>query len=301
MHRRMTIAGAFLMAVSSLASAEMTVVDKLALGPEGPLYDNGNLYYVEWGSSELTRWDGESISTVHQEDGCGHNGLALTSQDTFLVACFFSSEVLELDRDGKELRRWSADSTGQAFVSPNDFSVAADGGIYMTVFGPWEAVPRSIIGTVVYLAPGSHEWVLVADDLNYPNGLALTPDGKTLYVAETVGNRLLRFAVNDDGTLGQRENFVFLGLLEDNVTNMWVGPDGIKVDSAGNVYITQYTGGGYLFKVDPEGKLLHRFELSGDGVTNLAFGATEDELYVTYVIDLMDPWSGKVVKIANVH
>ena len=300
MKRYTTLAGALLMAASSVASADMTVVDKLALGPEGPLYDNGNLYYVEWGNSELTRWDGESITTVHQQDGCGHNGLALTSRDTFLVACFFSSEVLELDREGNQLRSWNADSTGQKFVSPNDFSVAANGGIYMTVFGPWEAVPRSIVGTVVYLAPGSDEWVPVADDLNYPNGLALTPDGKTLYVAETVGNRLLSFTVNEDGTLGQRQNFVFLSLLENNATNMWVGPDGIKVDSAGNLYITQYTGGGYMFKVDAEGNLLHRFELSGHGVTNVAFGETEDELFVTYVIDLMDPWSGKVVKIANV-
>ena len=292
---------AMFMGLHPAAGAGTTVVDKLALGPEGPLYEDGSLYYVEWGSSELTKWDGETITTIHQKDGCGHNGLALTAQDTFLVACFFSSVVIEMDREGNELRSWSADSSGTKFISPNDFSVASDGGIYMTVFGPWDPKPKSIVGTVVYLAPGSNEWVVVADDLNFPNGLALTPDGKTLYVAETAGNRIIQFEVNDDGSLGARENFVFLNILDGSTPeDMWLGPDGIKVDAAGNLYITQYPGG-KMYKVDKDGNLLHVFTFSGDGVTNVTFGSTEEELFVTYVIDLMDPWSGKVVKIANVH
>ena len=82
--------------------------------------------------------------------------------------------------------------------------------------------------------------------------------------------------------------------------DMWLGPDGIKVDAAGNLYITQYPGG-KMYKVDKDGNLLHVFTFSGDGVTNVTFGSSEEELFVTYVIDLMDPWSGKVVKVANVH
>lgn len=54
-----------------------------------------------------------------------------------------------------------------------------------------------------------------------------------------------------------------------------------------------------MYKVDKDGNLLHVF--SGDGVTNVTFGSSEEELFVTYVIDLMDPWSGKVVEVANVH
>ena len=295
------LVAALVVGLHSHANAEMSVVDKLALGPEGPIYDNGNLYYVEWGGSELSMWDGQAVTTIHQEDGCGHNGLALTAQNTFLVACFFSGAVIELDRDGNEVRRWHADSTGNGFVSPNDFSVASDGGVYMTVFGPWDPKPKSIVGLVVYLAPDSDEWVVVADDLNFPNGLALTPDGATLYVTETAGNRVLRFEINDDGTLGARENFVFLNLLDGTLLeDMWIGPDGMKVDSVGNLYITQYPGG-KMYKVDENGNLLHVFRFSGDGVTNVAFGDTEDELYVTYVIDLMDPWSGKVIKIENMN
>ena len=144
---------ALLPVLSRAASAEKMVVDKLARGPVGPVYENGSLYYVEWGSSELTKWDGESISTIHQLDGCGHNGLSATVQDTFLAACFFSSDVLELDRERNELRRWNADSAGTKFISPKDFSVSAEGGMHMTVFDPWDAVPRKVVGTVVYLSP----------------------------------------------------------------------------------------------------------------------------------------------------
>ena len=53
--------------------------------------------------------------------------------------------------------------------------------------------------------------------------------------------------------------------------------------------------------MDKDGNLLHVFTFSGDGVTNVSFGDTEDELYVTYVIDLMGPWAGKVIKIDNVN
>ena len=144
---------ALLLGLSRAASAEMMVVDELALGPVGPLYENGSVYYVEWGSSELTKWDGESISTIHQLDGCGQNGLATTVQDTFLVACFLSSDVLELDRGRYEPRRWNADCAGTKYISPKDFSVSTEGGIYMTVFGPWDAVPRRVAGTVVYRSP----------------------------------------------------------------------------------------------------------------------------------------------------
>ncbi len=277
------------------------VVDKLALGPEGPICENGNFYHVEWERSELTKWDGETISTVHPLDGCGHDGLAVTAQDTFPVACLFSSDVLELDREGNELRRWNADSSGTNFISPNDFSVAADGGIHMTVFGPWDAVPRKLVGTVVYLAPGSDEWVVVADDLHFPNGLALTPDGNTLYVVETAGNRIIRFGVGEDGSLSNRESFVFLHLLDGTTPgDMWLGPDGIKVDSAGNLYAAQYPGG-KMHKVDSDGNLLHFFTFSGDGGTSVSFGETEETRFVTYVIDLMNPWSGKAIPIDNVN
>ena len=58
------------------------------------------------------------------------------------------------------------------------------------------------------------------------------------------GNHILKFDVADDGSLSNRENFVFLNILDGSTHgDMWLGPDGMKVDAAGNLYITQYPRG----------------------------------------------------------
>src|SRR3954470_12256991 len=76
-----------LMLAAAIASAsEITIVSDV-LGPEGPLYVDGNLYYVGWVSNTLSKWDGKRTTVLNQTAGCGHNGLALTKQKTFLIAC----------------------------------------------------------------------------------------------------------------------------------------------------------------------------------------------------------------------
>lgn len=281
---------------------EMTVVSEVD-GAEGPLYINGNLYYVSWISSTLSKWDGKTATVLNHTPGCGHNGLALTKEKTFLVACFDAGAILEVDMSGKQLRRWDTDAAGHKFVGGiNDIVVAANGGAYATIFGPFVDVPTVVIGKIVYLAPGGKQWVEVANDLNYANGIAVSLDQKTLYVAETVGNCILKFDINKDGTLSNRSNFAFLNLLTKNkVESWWLGPDSMKVDSKGNLYAAQWTGGKIL-KISPEGKLLHEFDITaGDGTTNIAFGTGEKDLYVTVVKDPKDPKAkGSVVKISNV-
>src|SRR6058998_407495 len=295
--------GAILAAAAACAD-EITVVSNL-LGPEGPLFVDGNLYYVGWISNTLSKWDGKMTTVLNNTPGCGHNGLALTKQNTFMIACTADpGAILEVDMTGKQLRRWDADSKGKTFDGGiNDIVVTANGGAYATVFGPYLDRPTSVIGKILYLAPGSEKWVEVADDLNYANGIGVSPDQKTLYVSETVGNCMLKFMINDDGSLSNRSNFALLNLLVKNkVESWWLGPDSMKIDSKGNIYVAQWFGGKIL-KISPEGKLLHAFEIAaGDGTTNVAFGKNEDELYVTVVKDPKDPQAkGGIVKIKNVE
>src|SRR5256885_16597588 len=104
--------GAMLTAAPAFAG-EVTVVSNV-LGPEGPLYVDGNLCVVSWISNALSKWDGKKNIVLNATAGCGHNGLALTKQKTFLLACDDEhGAILELDMTGKELRRWEVDSTGQ--------------------------------------------------------------------------------------------------------------------------------------------------------------------------------------------
>ena len=292
-----------LMLVAPAARAEEVTIVSDVLGPEGPLFVDGNLYYVGWTSSTLSKWDGKTTIVLNTLPGCSHNGLALTKQKTFLVACTAEHGViLELDMAGKELQRWDADDKGREFAGGiNDVVVTANGGAYATVFGPYESVPTAVAGKILYLAPGSQKWVEVANDLNYANGIGFSPDQRTLYVSETVGNCILKFTVNGDGSLSDRANFALLNLLTPNKNDSWwLGPDSMKIDGKGNMYVAQWFGGKIL-KISPDGKLLQVFPIAaGDGTTNVAFGPGGKELYVTVVENPNDPQAkGSIVRIPN--
>lgn len=305
--RHSVLALIFGLALLAGAPGQATLNERVVVsnvrGPEGPLFLDGNLYFVGWVSGTLSKWDGHAVTVLNNAPKCGHNGLALTKQRTFLLACTDEQgAILELDVTGKELRRWTADQEGQPFDGGiNDIVVADNGGAYATVFGPYEGDPTAVAGRVVYRAPGSDAWVEVARDLNYANGVAVSRDQKTLYVDETVGNCILKFSIERDGSLSHRSNFALLNLLVPNrVENWWLGPDSLKIDSKGDLYVAQWFGAKVL-KISPAGKLLHVFNIrAGTGTTNVALGAGEKELYVSVVKDASDPNAvGSIVRIPN--
>src|SRR5256885_14762029 len=170
------------MLAATAVHADETVIVSNILGPEGPLYVDGNLYYVGWVSNTLSKWDGKTTTVLNHTPGCGHNGLALTKQKTFLLACTEEhGAILELDMTGKRLRRWDADKSGKPFDGGiNDIVVTANGGAYATVFGPYKDLPTSLAGKTLYLAPGSEERGEGADELNYGKGIGGSPDQKNL-------------------------------------------------------------------------------------------------------------------------
>src|SRR5436853_3635752 len=161
-----------MLAAATARADEITIVSNI-LGPEGPLYVDGNLYYVGWVSNTLSKWDGKTATVLNHTPGCGHNGLALTKRKTFLLACTEEhGAILELDMTGEQLRRWDADKNGHPFDGGiNDIVVTANGGAYATVFGPYKEVPTAVAGKILYLAPSGQNWVEVASELNYANGI----------------------------------------------------------------------------------------------------------------------------------
>ena len=302
--RLICVALAMMLLIAHAQAQEVTVVRDV-LGPEGPVYLNGDLYYVAWNTGSLSRWDGKKSTVLNSRKGCSHNGLALTKHHTFLLACTDAhGAILELDLNGKELHRWDSDDKGRPFEGGiNDVVVTANGGAYATVFGPYHGVPTDVVGEIIYLAPRGQHWIEVANDLNYANGIGISPDQRTLYVSETVGNCILKFTINPDGTLSHRHNFALLNLLVPNKSkSWWLGPDSMKIDGKGNMYVAQWFGGKIL-KISPEGRLLHVFPIAaGDGTTNVAFGPGGKDLYVTVVKDPNDPQAkGCIVRIPNVQ
>ena len=288
------------------SAAEITVATGIH-GPEGPLVVDGDLFYVGWNDNSLSKWDGHTTTVVHTLAGCGHNGLALTKQKTFLLACTNDpGAIIELTLSGQQIRRWDVDDQGGKLVGGiNDIAVTPDGGAYATTFGPYDGQsdPGELVGEVLYLAPGAAQWRAVAQGLNYANGVGVSPDGKTLYVSQTVSGSMLKFMIAPDGSLSHRANFALLDSLVPRATpSPWLGPDSLKVDHHGDIYVAQFFGGKIL-KLSPEGKLLHVFKIAaGDGTTNLAFDEGEKHLYVTVVKDAKNPDAvGGIVRVENVQ
>jgi gluconolactonase len=210
-----------------------------------------------------------------------------------------------MSADGTVLPAYTHDKDGNTFLGPNDLAPDAHGGIYFTASGHLGPV---IDGKVFYIAAdgdGRRAAITqVAIDLHNANGLAVSPDGKILYVVETEEHRLLQFKIAADGTLSDRRVFVNLDEATHHVAPIW--PDGVKVSSQGDLYIGQSPRDlhmpllGQIFVLDRDGKLKRTLTLPSPKVPNLAFSPDEKTIYVT-AVDQIDkpPYHGKVYSIQN--
>ena len=281
------------------ASTEaVTVVDKIPF-PEAPLFVNDQLHWVEYISNRLMRLDGETRTVLHEQEGCGHNGLSLSPNQQLVLICYESNEVLYLDLDGNVVERIDADVNGEAFNHPNDIVFTDEGGAYITTSGPFVAEAKQIVGGVYFRGPGAAGFVEVADDVHFGNGIVVINDGNTLLVSEHNANRILSFDIADDGTLSNRQLFVRMTDLLPGPAqpSIWLGPDGMKVDSQGNIYVAYYMGG-HVVKMSTEGEFLQSFEIPGIAVTNLTFYPDDSAIYVAAVEDVTGaPYHGSIWKL----
>ena len=274
------------------------IVDQLAF-PEAPLFVNDRLHWVEYSSNRLMRLDGETRTVLHEQEGCGHNGLTLSPEEQLVVICYESNEILYLDLDGNVVERIDADVNGEPFNHPNDIVFTDEGGAYITTSGPFVAAAKQIVGGVYYRGPGAAGFVEVADDVHFGNGIVVINDGNTLLVSEHNANRILSFDIADDGTLSNRQLFVRMSdmLPGPAQPSIWLGPDGMKVDSQGNIFVAHYMGG-HVVKMSSAGEFLRSFEIPGIAVTNLTFYPDDSTMYVAAVEDVTGaPFHGSIWKI----
>jgi gluconolactonase len=268
--------------------------------PEGPIWYRDKLYYVEYGRDTVTVWDGKNNSTFASERGCGPSAVVPTIHGEFIVTCYDNGSLGRFSADGNALPAYTHDKDGRKFLGPNDFAPDSHGGIYFTTSGH----PGPVIdGSVFYLAPDD-TITRVASDLHNANGLAVSRDGKILYVVETEDNRLLRFMIGRRGSLTDRRVFVNLDELTQRVGHIW--PDGIKIDSKGDIYIGQSPRDtkaplvGKIFVVDPHARLVRTLTLPSTNVPNFALSPDEKTLYVMAVDEPdMAPYRGKVYAVPN--
>lgn len=287
---RITIAAAALLLASTAFAAEPTVIDANAGFPEGPFFENGILYYVQYGAHKLSTWDGSTIKTLWQQDGCGPSAVQRFGEG-FLVTCYDNGTLALVKADGSGATAITADDEGNPLVGPNDVALDGHGGAYVTTSGPWDSAP--IVGKVLHVTADGEAHV-VADDLHYANGLALSAEGSTLFVIEHYASRVIRFNVQGDGSLTDRAVFVNMYNLGEPPDAL---PDGIKLGPDGRFYIGLYSAGRVLV-VDTSGALVKKYEVPSATAPNLTFSADGKTMYVMAVDDQANPpYAGKVYAV----
>lgn len=277
-------------------AADVKVINKDAWFPEGPIWYQDKLFYVEYGRNTVMTWDGKENKVFWKQDGCGPSAVLPTAAGDFVVTCYDSNSIGRISADGKTEEPYTKDTDGHPFVGPNDFAPDKKGGIYFT--GSGKGGP--LIDASAYYITKDGKVNLAADDLHNANGLAVSNDGKILYLVETEDNRIIAFDIQDDGSLANRRVFLRLDDMFPKQPHIW--PDGIKFDSKGEMYIGQsprsLEAPGKIIVVDKDAKLLRQISVPSPSMPNFAFGPGEKVLYVM-ALDQIDaaPWHGKVYEV----
>jgi gluconolactonase len=258
-------------------------IEQLADGfifTEGPVWHpaRGCLYFSDIPADTKYRWSPDEGVQVHRKPSHYSNGHTIDSEGR-LIAC--EHQTRRVTREGPGGVEVIADRyQGKRFNSPNDVIVAPDGGIIFT--DPTYGLTKSEEGGphdaeltfrgVYRLPPDGGEPVLLVDDFVQPNGLALSPDARRLYIGDSGQVHLRVFDVTGDWGLTGGGLFVDMRRSEPGAT------DGMKVDARGNVWST---GPGGVWIISPAGVLLGRI-LWPEVTSNCNWGdADRKTLYVT--------------------
>jgi sugar lactone lactonase YvrE len=213
------------------------VIDNLSF-PEGPRWHDGALWFSDIHGHKVYRVQ-DSKPEIIADIGDRASGLGFLPNGDLLVVSMLDRRLVAVGRDGKQRIYADVSHLSRNFI--NDMVVDAQGRAY--VGSRNGGTPASKSDSLILALPDGTARVLL-DDMVSPNGSVITPDGRFLIIAETALGRLNRFALNPDGTLGERTIMCEL-------TGRHI--DGICLDAAGGVWCGGGNGG--LFRVGSDGAL----------------------------------------------
>lgn len=232
---------------------------------------SGDVFFVDQPNNRIHRWDVEKgeLSTFMEPAGRA-NGMCFDAEGT-LFACADETNALWAISPDKQIRVLVHEFEGKLINSPNDVWVHPDGSLYFT--DPfykrawWTHTAPTQDGENVYrLSPDRKTLQRVASDLVKPNGIAGTPDGKHLFVADIGARKIYRYDLQPDGTLAGKR--LFCEALS----------DGMTLDTEGNLYTT--SNGVLIF--DKTGKHVQTIEVPENWTANVCFGGKDRQtLFVT--------------------
>jgi gluconolactonase len=254
------------------ANTRVEVVREGFEGTEGPIaLADGSLLFTENRSDRIVKIGLNGAPSVYLEKTGGANALALNAKGELLAVQTAPSGIAVLQPKPRVL---AAQFEGKPLHRPNDFALARSGDIYFSDPGQGggQAQPQVTPPTpAFYWLDRRSKLHLVADDIRRPNGVALSPDEKTVYVANTAGESLVAFTVKSDGSLTDRRDFAKLAGFKQEANGPSSGADGIVVDEAGRIYVASNAG---IEVFSPQGDALGTIQLPKKP-QNLAFGGKD--------------------------
>jgi sugar lactone lactonase YvrE len=226
----------------------MTVLMEGIVFGESPRWHDGRVWFSDWGAHQVIALDPagghEVVARVPSFPMC----IDFLPDGRLLVVDSARRRLLRREPDGSMVVH--ADLSGLSDKPWNDIVVDGHGNAYVGNIGYDFPGGEPAPGIVVLVRPDGTARA-VADDLAFPNGMAITADGTTLIVAESHANRLTAFAIGPDAALGDRRVWAEAG--EDH-------PDGICVDAEGAVWYADVAGR-HCVRVREGGEVLDTVEL----------------------------------------
>jgi gluconolactonase len=249
-------------------------LEKLADGfsfTEGPACDAaGNIYFTDQPNDRIMKWSVDDKLSIFKQP-CGRsNGLYFDRAGNLWACADAHNELWCIAPDGT-VEVVVQSYQGKLLNGPNDLWFRPDGGIYFS--DPfykrkyWNRGPMEQDCMGVYFVTSDRSQVVrVASDLQTPNGLIGTPDGKRLYVADIKAKKTYAYDIQDDGSLKNKRLFCNLG------------SDGMTIDNEGNVYLT----GRGVTVFNAQGKQIKQVPVDARWTANVCFGGKDRQsLFIT--------------------
>ena len=286
-------------------------IERLADGydwAEGPAWDRKHRYLVfsDIPPNLVIKWEPGLGSTVFLKPSGytgaearggepGSNGLAFDSAGRLVLCEHGDRRVARLETDGSKTTL--ADRfEGKRFNSPNDLAYSSAGDLFFTdppygLEGQNNDPKKELPFNGVYRLSKDGKLTLLTKEMSYPNGVALSPDERTLYVANSDPAKAIwmAFELKDDGTLGAGRVFADFTSQVGKAKGL---PDGLKVDAHGNLFAT---GPGGVLVFSPDGKHLGTIA-TGEATANCGWGEDGSTLYITadmYLLRVKTATKGK--------
>lgn len=254
---------------------------------EGPVWRDGGIVFSDVPENTVFGWkEGDPAAKVvlkpsgslSDPKGQGSNGLAVDAKGNLVLCQHGERRVARLEKDGS-FTPLADRYDGKRFNSPNDLVIAKSGTTYFTdpPYGLKGGQPELPFHGIYAVTPDGKVSLLV-EDVRFPNGIALSPDEKTLYIAvsDPQNTRVMAYDLQADGSA--KNGRVFFNAQPLKSKERKGGCDGMKVDTNGNIWTT---GPGGVLVISKEGKHLGTI-LTGQATANCAFGGEDrGTLYIT--------------------